>query len=184
MPRKAPGFSKNSIHSVYNDKNEVTTLDKNPSYVKINLLGAGKEKQFMVSIKSLDRVLSHDWYLNKSGYPFSYTAIYHTLHRFLFGRQEKGMVIDHINRDKLDNRLNNLRVITSKENSYNRTKNSNSENKYKGVQKRGNKYIAVITKDGVRREIPGFNTEEEAAACYDMMAEEMFGNYAGKNFNK
>jgi hypothetical protein len=94
------------------------------------------------------------------------------------------MVIDHINRDKLDNRLSNLRVITSKENSYNRKKNATSENKYKGVQKRGNKYIAVITKDGVRREIPGFNTEEEAATCYDMMAEEMFGNYAGKNFNK
>lgn len=184
MPRKAPKFSKNTIHSVYNDKDEITSLDNNPFYVKINLLGVGKDKQFIISINSLDRVLSHDWYLNKSGYPFSYTAIYHTLHRFLFGRQEKGMVIDHINRDKLDNRINNLRVISAKENSYNRTKNNNSENKYKGVQKRGTKYVAVISKDGVRREIPGFNTEEDAAACYDMMAEEMFGEFAGKNFNK
>ena len=94
------------------------------------------------------------------------------------------MVIDHINRNKWDYRINNLRVISAKENSYNRTKNSNSENKYKGVQKRGTKYVAVISKDGIRREIPGFNTEEEAAECYDMMAEEMFGEFAGKNFNK
>ena len=184
MPRKAPGISKNTIHSIYNDKNEETTLDLFPSYVKINLLGAGSSKQFMISIKDFDSVLSHDWYLNRNGYPFSYTAIYHTLHRFLLGRQEKGMVIDHINRDKLDNRQNNLRVISSKENSYNRNKNSNSNNKYKGVQKRGNKFIAVITKDGVRREIPGFNTEEEAAETYNMMAEEMFGEFAGKNFIK
>jgi hypothetical protein len=182
MPRRAPDFSKNTIHSVYNEKDEETTLDDSPSYVKINLLGAGSDKQFMVSIKDLDKVLSHDWYLNKSGYPFSYTAIYHTLHRFLLGRQEKGMVIDHINRNKLDNRKNNLRIISAKENSYNRTKNSNSNNKYKGVQKRGDKFIAIITKDGVRREIPGFNTEEEAARTYDMMAEEMFGEFAGKNF--
>ena len=182
MPRKAPGFSKNTIHSVYNDKDEETTLDNSPSYVKINLLGAGASKTFMICIKDLDRVLSHDWYLNKSGYPFSYTAIYHTLHRFLLGRQEKGMVIDHMNRNRLDNRRCNLRVISSKENSYNRTKNSNSNNKYKGVQKRGNKFIAIITKDGIRREIPGFYTEEEAARTYDMMAEEMFGEFAGKNF--
>lgn len=182
MPRKLPNFSKNTIHSVYNNNDNETTLDLSPSYLKINLLGAGSSKQFIISIKDLDRVLSHDWYLNKSGYPFSYTAVYHTLHRFLCGRQEKGMVIDHISRDKLDNRQSNLRVISAKENSYNRTKNSNSNNKYKGVQKRGKTFIAIITKDGVRREIPGFNTEEEAARTYDMMAEEMFGEFAGKNF--
>lgn len=182
MPRRIPGVSKNTIHSVYNEINEETTFDLNPSFVKINLLGIGASKQFIISIKDLDRVLSHDWYLNKSGYPFSYTAIYHTLHRFLLGKQEKGIVIDHINRNKLDNTHNNLRIISSKENSYNRTKNSNSNNKYKGVQKRGNKFSAVITKDGIRREIPGFNTEKEAARIYDMMAEEMFGEFAGKNF--
>ena len=183
MPRKAPGYSKNSIHSVYTNKDEETQLELNATYIKLNFLGVGIGKQFIISIESMDKVLSHDWYLNKSGYPFSYTARYHSLHRFLLGRQEKGMVIDHINRNKLDNRICNLRIITAKENSYNRTKNANSENKYKGVQKRGNKYIAVITKDGIKKEIGGFLTEEDAAKTYDMMAEELFGEYAGKNFN-
>jgi hypothetical protein len=183
MPRKAPGFSKNTIHSVYTNKDEETQLELNASYIKLNFLGVGIGKQFIISIESMDKVLSHDWYLNKSGYPFSYTARYHSLHRFLLGRQEKGMVIDHINRNKLDNRICNLRVITAKENSYNRTKNANSENKYKGVQKRGNKYVAIITKDGIKKEIGGFLTEEDAAKTYDMMAEELFGEFAGKNFN-
>ena len=183
MPRKAPGYSKNTIHSVYTNKDEETQLELNATYIKLNFLGVGIGKQFIISIESMDKVLSHDWYLNKSGYPFSYTARYHSLHRFLLGRQEKGMVIDHINRNKLDNRICNLRIITAKENSYNRTKNANSENKYKGVQKRGNKYIAVITKDGIKKEIGGFLTEEDAAKTYDMMAEELFGEFAGKNFN-
>jgi hypothetical protein len=183
MPRKAPGYSKNTIHSVYTNKDEETQLELNATYIKLNFLGVGIGKQFIISIESMDKVLSHDWYLNKSGYPFSYTARYHSLHRFLLGRQEKGMVIDHINRNKLDNKICNLRVITAKENSYNRTKNTNSENKYKGVQKRGNKYIAVITKDGIKKEIGGFLTEEDAAKTYDMMAEELFGEFAGKNFN-
>jgi aspartate carbamoyltransferase regulatory subunit len=81
----------------------------------------------------------------------TYTARSKTLHKNLLGKQEKGYVIDHINRNKCDNRLENLRVITAKENSYNRTKNANSNNKYKGVVKRGNKYVASISKDGIKK---------------------------------
>jgi hypothetical protein len=182
MPRKIPGKTNNTIHSVYNDLNDIVDISNNPSYVKINFTGTNIDKQFIISICNLDKILLHTWYLNSSGYAFSYTARYKSLHRHLLGRQEKGMVIDHINRNKLDNRLSNLRVITAKENSYNRTKNSNSNNKYKGVCKRGAKYVAVISKDGVKKEIGGFLTEEEAAKCYDMMAEELFGEFAGKNF--
>ena len=98
------------------------------------------------------------------------------------GKQIKGYVIDHINRNKLDNRFENLRVITARENSYNRTKSISSNNKYKGVIKRGNKFVASITKDGNRKEISGFDTEEDAARMYDMMAEELFGEFAGLNF--
>ena len=91
--------------------------------------------------------------------------------------------IIHKNRINLDNRYENLRIITQKENSYNRTKNITSNNKYKGVIKRGNKYIATVTKDGKRHEIGGFETEEDAANAYDMMAQELFGEFAGLNFD-
>jgi hypothetical protein len=72
--------------------------------------------------------------------------------------------LDHINRNKLDNRLENLRIITAKENSYNRTKSVSSRNSYKGiVQKPNNKYYASISKDKIKSEIGPFDTEEEAA---------------------
>lgn len=182
MPRKVPGFSKNTIHSSLDKEFNLCEIDK-ASYIKINLLGAGKDKQFIISIESMNKVLKHDWYLNQNSYPYSYTAIYHNLHRFLLGRQEKGMVIDHINRDRLDNRLDNLRVITAQENSFNKTKSKTSQNKYKGVKKSGNKFTASITKDGKTKQIGGFATEDDAAKAYDMMAEELFGEFASKNFN-
>ena len=175
----------NKILGFYNNQHELCDIS-DASYVKLELLGRGQKLEqnyFLISIRSLEKIIRHDWYIDSNGYPMTYTARSKTLHKNLLGKQEKGYVIDHINRNKCDNRLENLRVITARENSYNRTKNANSNNKYKGVIKRGNKYVACISKDGIKKEITGFETEEEAAKVYDMMAEELFGKFAGKNFN-
>ena len=175
----------NKILGFYNDNNDNCDIMES-SYVKLELLGRGKElpiNYFLISTHCLQKVIKHNWYIDGNGYPMTYTSRSKTLHKFLLGKQQKGYVIDHINRNKLDNRYNNLRIITQKENSYNRTKNINSTNKYKGVIKRGNKYVATITKDGKRHEINGFETEEEAAYTYDIMAQELFGEFAGLNFS-
>lgn len=176
----------NKIIGFYNDKNEECNIDDS-TYVTIELLGRAKELEnnyFLISTSCLEKIIRHNWYLDSNGYPMTYTGRSKTLHKNLLGKQQKGYVIDHINRNKLDNRLENLRVITAKENSYNRTKNKNSNNLYKGVTKRGNKYVASITKDGIKKEISDIETEEDAAKIYDMMAEELFGEFAGLNFPK
>jgi len=151
--------------------------------IRISLLGRADDSTFLISKSSLEKVIKHQWYLDSNGYPKSYKARGHTLHRYLLGKQEEGCVIDHINRNKLDNRLENLRIITAKENSYNRTKSVSSKNSYKGIVQRSNKYYASISKDKIKSEIGPFETEEEAAKMYDLMAEDLFGQYAGKNFD-
>ena len=175
----------NRILGFYNDNHAECDILRS-TYVRIELLGRGKElpiNYFLISTTCLEKVIKHNWYIDSNGYPMTYTARSKTLHKNLLGKQQKGYVIDHINRNKLDNRYENLRVITQKENSYNRTKNVTSNNKYKGVIKRGNKYVASISKDGKRHEIGGFETEEDAANAYDMMAQELFGEFAGLNFS-
>lgn len=175
-------MKENKILAFIDLSNNSTTIDKAVS-VKIELLGRGEGNAFLISIESLEKVLRHEWYIDQNGYPKSYRARGHTLHRYLMGKQEKGMVIDHINRIKTDNRFENLRVITAKENSYNRTKSSTSNNLYKGVQKRGEKFVATVSKDGKTHQIGGFNTEEAAAKVYDLMAGQLFGRFAGLNFD-
>jgi hypothetical protein len=174
----------NNIMGFYNDKDELCEVDQS-NYVKLELLGRAKELEqnyFIIDTIYLEKIIKHCWYLDSNGYPMTYTARSKTLHKNLLGKQQKGYVIDHINRNKLDNRLSNLRVITQKENSYNRSKSKSSQNKYKGVRKNGTTYTAYICKDGIKKEIHGFKTEEEAAQVYDMMAEELYGEFAGKNF--
>ena len=48
---------------------------------------------------------------------------------------EKGMVIDHINGNRSDNRWNNLRLCTAKQNAFNRKKARNSRTGFTGVYK-------------------------------------------------
>lgn len=90
------------------------------------------------------------------------------------------MVIDHINRDPLDNRKSNLRICTQAQNTYNRKGNGGI---YKGVQKRkyDGKWIASIGYNGSHYYIGAFDTPELAALAYNEKAKEFFGEFAYLN---
>ncbi len=67
--------------------------------------------------------------------------------------------VDHINRDRSDNRIENLRLLTASENNRN-SKRSDHDNV--GVWKVGKKYSAHYNINGKRHYIGRFNTESEA----------------------
>lgn len=70
----------------------------------------------------------------------------------------KDKEIDHINQNKLDNRIENLRVVDRKTNARNK--------KHRGYRKRGNRYYARIRVDGKEIHLGAFDTSEEAARAY------------------
>ena len=68
--------------------------------------------------------------------------------------------IDHIDRDKSNNNIENLRNATHSQNMMNRDGKG-----YSFVKARG-KYMAYISVDGKRKYLGLFMTEQEAAAAY------------------
>ena len=94
--------------------------------------------------------------------------------------------VDHVDRDKLNNRIENLRPATRGQNVVNSKVRSDNPYGYKGVtyHKASGKYAAQTMKDQVRIHIGLFDTPEQAATAYNQKIEELFGDYAVKNVIK
>jgi len=93
----------------------------------------------------------------------------------------KKYVIDHKDRDTLNNQKSNLRLATNKQNCYNRRPQSNKKSKYKGVTFYYNKWTATITKDYKKIHGGSFENEIDAAKKYNEMAIEYHGEFAYQN---
>lgn len=71
-------------------------------------------------------------------------------------------MIDHINGNKIDNRIENLREVTGSQNQQNRENPKNNSSGYKGVSKCGNKWRAQIQINGEKIHLGVFAIKEEA----------------------
>jgi hypothetical protein len=94
--------------------------------------------------------------------------------------------VDHKHGEGLDNRKENLRIVTCAQNQYNRRKMTTRQtsSKYKGVYFRKNykKYCAQIRYKGKRMHLGYFDNETDAAKAYDEAAKKLFGEFARLNF--
>jgi hypothetical protein len=97
---------------------------------------------------------------------------------------EYGFFVDHINGDTLDNRRENLRVCTRKENNQNCNKRGTlPKSKYKGVVwvKKVGKWKAQIKSDKKTIYLGYFKDELLAAKAYNSAAILYFGEFARQN---
>jgi len=106
-----------------------------------------------------------------------------TLHRVIMNAPT-GILVDHINGNTLDNRKENLRLCTSKENIRN-SGMKNNKTGFKGVKKRNDlntkPYSARIMVDYKDIHLGYFETAEEAAEAYNKAAIKYFGEFANLN---
>jgi hypothetical protein len=103
------------------------------------------------------------------------------LHR-LITSAPKGLLVDHVNRDGLDNRRANLRLCNESQNKANRPAPRSNTSGYKGVSKTpSGRWSAYITVDYRRRALGTFDTAAEAAQAYNAAAIEAWGEFAFLN---
>jgi hypothetical protein len=144
-----------------------------------------KGKFAIVDEADYDWLMQSKWFCSERGYALKRRTDRKTgegMHRILTN-PPKGMMPDHINGDRLDNRRSNLRVVNALQNAQNRGKNKNSVSMYKGVSWKveNNKWQARIRIVGKQHHIGLYDTELEAAQAYDQAAKLQHGQYARLN---
>lgn len=141
-----------------------------------------------VDPECMQKLAPYSWHLTCKGYAATSKVSGGTLfmHRLLLDAPPDKQV-DHINGDKLDNRLCNLRLATNSENC--RTKRKANPTGYRGIsfKKAINKWQASIMIDGKRKYLGVYETPEQAAEAYKKAAVELYGEFQpidGKQFQE
>ena len=92
---------------------------------------------------------------------------------------EKGTLVDHIDRNGLNNQRSNLRIATHRENTYN--KRSYSSTGIKGVYPIGKKWRVRICNRGKKECLGTFDNKLSAMQAYNKAALRLFGEFAYLN---
>ena len=106
------------------------------------------------------------------------------MHRIIVGA-EKGEMVDHLNRNTLDNRKENLRIATIHHNNHNRVKGFRNKTGLRGVSvSEPHRWRASIRRNGVTQHLGCFASPAEAAKAYDQAAILIYGEHAVTNFDR
>ena len=88
------------------------------------------------------------------------------------------MQIDHINGNRQDNRISNLRLASHEDNCRNSKPRKHNKSGIKGVRKENSRWAARIRVNKKEIWLGTFNTADEASQAYQDAAQKYFGVFA------
>lgn len=140
------------------------------------------EKIILLDEDFVDIASKYQWSIGTHGYATSGAGKEQVLLHRLVIKANSTEQVDHINRNKLDNRIENLRLCNASQNMMNKEKPLASQNKYKGIcLTRTGKWKAQINKNGKAIYLGLFESAELAARAYDTAAKTIHGEFANLN---
>ena len=151
------GFENYEVSNLGNVRNNKTGRILKPGidgrgYYKVNLCSDGKQYT-----KRIHKLVAEAFILN----PYNKNCV------------------DHIDNDRLNNNVSNLRYATFQENSMNQKLSSKNTSNYKGISyhKPSKKWRALISINGKLKHLGLFDKIEDAVNCRVEKAEELFGEF-------
>lgn len=147
-----------------------------------------KNKEVEIDDEDYQKVINFPfpWTVGKNGYvvavvkgPKGTRSL--KLHRYLMTKEGQGWV-DHIDRNPLNNKKENLRWVTPSQSRQNSEKQKRNLLGVKGVKETSSgRYRARIQVGGQHICLGTYKTIERAAKAYNDAATKYFGEYAGLN---
>jgi hypothetical protein len=145
-----------------------------------------KTEKILVSDIDYAELSNYTWHVDSNGYAGTNIKLNEDtskrqrkvrMHQLILPEAE---LVDHINRNKLDNRRSNLRSANNSQNTVNRSAATTKKaSLYKGVHKTASgSWQAMIWYKGKNYGLGSYKTPEEAALVYNMKAEVLYGDYA------
>ena len=182
---KQKTFSLNYLINKYNNQvnqKDFVAIDNYENY-KLNL----KTNQILniKSGKCIKKIINHGYYKvslykdNKRKLLFLHRLVYKA-HNPLINIKE--LYIDHINQDKLDNNIDNLRLATHSQNNCNvKVYKNNKSTGIKNIGKTKNNTFQVQIMKDKKNHTKKFKTLEEAIEHRDLKLAELHGDFACYN---
>jgi hypothetical protein len=158
-------FGNPLVRTIY-DKNEVVIDDDIVTMYIYDYKGV-KILETKFNLVHIGEVSKHKWCIkDRHSSPYVVSSINGKmvrLHRFIMNA-EKGVMVDHIDGDTLNNLDNNLRIVTQKQNTYNCALSKNNRSGHSGVSwmDRAKKYRAYIMINKKQIHLGLFETIDEA----------------------
>lgn len=147
----------------------------------------GQGHSAIVDDSDYDMLNNYTWHLGNNGYIKTFVGGRKNskcllMHRLIMNPPADHEV-DHINGDKLDNRRENLRIVTRSQNARNLRRHKQFSSRFKGVSWNPDAQLweSRINVDLRTIHLGQFTSEIQAAQVYNTMAIELFGKFASLN---
>lgn len=141
--------------------------------------------EILVDDEDYEELNKYKWFITRKGYvsrmeknEFNEFKITISMHRFIMNAPE-GMVVDHINHNRQDNRKSNLRICTAAENTRNIGVNRRNKSGVTGVLWRdtNKRWVARITIEGKEIFLGSFINFEDAVSVRKQAESVYFGEF-------